>query len=248
MKFRMEEKVRSVLRNGTNGGSLTANRDRVAGNISFGGGTVFDYSASPLEGGIITNTTGCSIELMNNTSNATYEWQPLSMVGPFVGNNNITYTQFGILTSPTAGQYIQWNGSSLVNATLPTSVASSFLIFSSQGNLSNGNYLKSGSNGLGGSSWYEGAVLLPRNCTILSISLAVAANSPTSTGWEIALVTATSLSGATVTSYTCQCLGTTLYNKTTVNLAMSASNFCGLYLTEVNGATITEGVATIEYV
>ena len=143
-----------------------------------------------------------------------------------------------ILTSPSNGQALTYNGTNWVNTN--SSSSSSFLTFNARGNIGNAQYMCQ--NGVISGDVRLANILIPRTCTITSLTGAVNISSPSGAGWQYEVWKNGSGTGLLV-----QMLGTTLTNKVTGSISFAQYDTLTIYITEIGGATVPSGWCTVEY-
>ena len=152
-----------------------------------------------------------------------------------VDNSNSVGTNGQVLTSTGTG--VQWT-------TQAASTPTNFITFCSGSNINNGVYLRPFS-GLGGGTFSQNCLIIPRACTISSITAGVSiAPGNATAGWTftvylngVATAMAVSIIGVSITA-----------NKFTGTLACAQFDRIAVFIQRVNGPATPVGYVTLEYV
>src|SRR5690606_35036471 len=177
------------------------------------------------------NTVNClqvtPVQITNNVST--------KFGSTVVDNSNSVGTNGQVLTSTGTG--VQWT-------TPAASSPTNFITFCSGSNIGNGVYLRPFS-GLGGGSFAQNCLIIPRACTISSITAGVSiAPGNATAGW-----TFTVYRNGVATSMAVSVIGVaTTANKFSGTLALSQFDRIAVFIQQVNGPATPVGYVTLEYV
>ena len=185
---------------------------------------------------------------LNQLSNVSISSPSSNQVLQYNGTNWVNANSLGTtITSPTNGQILQYNGSTWVNINSPY-IQSGIINFNSAGNLTNNYYMSC--HGLTSTIFATAAVVLPRACTITTISLTLSGTSTSGNGW-----TATVFKGSgTIASgsngfLTVTCLGSTLTaTSSNVSVSCSAGDAIAIYISSTGSPTAVTGSCSVLYV
>lgn len=157
------------------------------------------------------------------------------IVSPAEGDYTLTQLGDVTLSSPSSGQVLSYNGSNWAN-TSPTSTT--YITFNSWGNLSQSNYFRAG-GGLAGSTYAQAAIIMPRACTVTTMTMGLSLNS--SPGSWIANLYKNGVStGSNVT------VANSTRNTNTVNISYAQYDTLAVFITNANNPVFSTGYVTLE--
>lgn len=196
-----------------------------------------DYNITQLAGVSITSAATNEVLRYNGTAwaDSTDVISFNSRTGavtPAANDYNITQLAGVSITSPASGQQLTYNGTNWVNATDP-----SMLCFNSQGNLTNALYFRGGGTG----TQVQGTHIIPRACTVSSLTGWISATNSSGIGWTFTLYKNGATTGLAVTL-----TGTTSVITNTGTIAFAAQDRLQVLISSVGSPVAATGACTIE--
>ena len=167
-----------------------------------------------------------------------------------LNGNQLNFTNGTISINPVIGsntEFLTINGSGIIQKqTLGASSDSIVFTFSSNGNMSNANFM--GQFGMVGGTYQRAALCAPRNfLTITRMTFTISVGSGSGAGWTATLFKANGLlTSQFSTGFSVSVLGSTTTATVSGSVAMNQGDTFAPYITSVGGATIPYGCITIE--